>query len=258
MHTPDFSSVTEVPGARASAEQLSSLYTRYHFAADLCRGKDVLEVACGAGLALKYLAQSARRVVAGDIEEKNLTFARELCAGVGNIELRVIDAQALPFPDHSFDVVLLYEAIYYLPQAKLFVREAKRVLRPNGILVICTVNKDWPGFNSSPFSTRYYSVVELARLLHDAQFHVEVHGAFPDDPSTLKRRLIAALRRLAVTLHLIPRTMKGKELLKRMFYGKLESLRGVEEGMAPLEPLQPLPLDRVNGLYKVVYAVGRS
>lgn len=47
-----------------------------------------------------------------------------------------MDAQELPFQDATFDVVLLLEAIYYLPHAEKFMAEARRVLRPDGILFI--------------------------------------------------------------------------------------------------------------------------
>lgn len=64
----DFSSVTEVPGLRATDEQRSMLYTRYHLARTRSVGKDVLEVACGAGLGLGYLAETARSVTGVGID----------------------------------------------------------------------------------------------------------------------------------------------------------------------------------------------
>jgi len=58
----DYTTVTEMPGLKASREQLAMLYTRYAFAAKFCDGKDVLEVGCGAGQGLGYLATKARKV----------------------------------------------------------------------------------------------------------------------------------------------------------------------------------------------------
>jgi 2-polyprenyl-3-methyl-5-hydroxy-6-metoxy-1,4-benzoquinol methylase len=62
----DYCTVTELPGSNATKEQLARLYHRYHFAAGFCEGKDVLEVACGAGQGLGYLARKAKSVVGGD------------------------------------------------------------------------------------------------------------------------------------------------------------------------------------------------
>lgn len=67
----EYGDVTETPDTKASSEQLTRLYTRYRFASEFCKDKDVLEVACGAGLGLGYLARFAKRVVGGDYDEKN-------------------------------------------------------------------------------------------------------------------------------------------------------------------------------------------
>jgi hypothetical protein len=88
-------------------------------------------------------------------------------------------------------------------------------------LLIATANKDWTEFNPSPFSTRYFSVPELGKLLQNDGFKVEFYGAFSTMPKTIKEKVISNIRKIAVTLHLIPKTMKGKELLKKIFYGKL-------------------------------------
>jgi len=67
----DYTSVTEIAGSKVSNEQLLRMAHRYHFAAGFCAGKDVLEVACGAGVGLGYLAKFAKRVVGGDIDQKS-------------------------------------------------------------------------------------------------------------------------------------------------------------------------------------------
>src|SRR2546427_9416346 len=108
----DYTSVAETPTLKASREQVSMLYTRYHFAADHCLGKVVLEVACGAGQGLGYLAKKAKLVVGGDYTENLLRVAQR--SYNRRVPLLHLDAHALPFRDSSFDVVLLYEAIYYL------------------------------------------------------------------------------------------------------------------------------------------------
>ncbi|HOM17804.1 MAG TPA: hypothetical protein PLQ00_10775, partial [Thermoguttaceae bacterium] len=61
--TADYTGVTELPGNLAHKEQLSILMTRYHWAAQYARDREVLEAACGAGQGLGYLRRTARRVV---------------------------------------------------------------------------------------------------------------------------------------------------------------------------------------------------
>ncbi len=133
-----------------------------------------------------------------------------------------------------------------------------RVLRDGGILLIATVNNDWPEFNPSPFSTRYFSVPELGRLLQDNGFNMEFYGAFSALPNGFKEKLIATIKKIAVTLHLIPKTMKGKEFFKRIFFGKLIPLPPeIKDRMAEYSPPVPIPPDSPNYEYKVIYAVAR-
>ena len=127
-----------------------------------------------------------------------------------------LDAHALPFRSASFGAVLLYEALYYLVEPGRFVAEAGRVLSRPGCLVVSTVNREWSDFNPSPLSTRYFSGHELVSLLNERCFQTEIFGAFPVVQETAKERAVSALRRATIRLHLIPPTMKGKELLKRI------------------------------------------
>jgi SAM-dependent methyltransferase len=254
--TIDYTPVTEVPENRVTQEQLTRIYHRYRFASDLCQEKDVLEVGCGAGLGLGYLAGHARRVVAGDYTESLVQRAKGHYGQ--RIGLCALDAHRLPFRDGTFDVVILHEAIYYLASAETFVQEACRLLRQHGILLIGTVNKDWPEFNPSPYSTRYYAAEELVELLRNEGLEVKLYGAFMAGANDLKEKAIAMLRRIAVPLRLIPQTMKGKEYLKRIFYGKLVTLGGeIHEGLCQYDPPVTIPSEHADVHHKIIYAVGR-
>jgi len=98
------------------------VYTRYAFAAKLCEGRNVLEVGCGGGHGLGYLAKRARRVIGGDYTEGLLAQANRHYGG--RISLVQFDGHALPFRSGSFGVVLLCEGLYYLTNATKFVDES--------------------------------------------------------------------------------------------------------------------------------------
>jgi len=101
-------------------------------------------------------------------------------------------------------------------------------------------------------------VPELGKLLQGNGFKVEFYGAFSAIPNNIKERLISIIRRIAVALHLIPKTMKGKELLKKIVFGKLLTLPNeVEEGMCEYVSPVPIPHCSANYQYKVLYAVAR-
>lgn len=60
MEQPCFWTITEAPSTGASTEQMSILYTRYNVARRYAAGRDVLEVACGAGVGLGLIAGIAK------------------------------------------------------------------------------------------------------------------------------------------------------------------------------------------------------
>jgi ubiquinone/menaquinone biosynthesis C-methylase UbiE len=253
----DYTSVTEVPGVGASREQLARLYTRYAVAASHCASKDVLEVACGAGPGLGFLASRSARVVGGDYTDGLLRLARRHYGA--RIPLVRLDAQALPFRSAAFDVVILYEALYYLRDADQFVREAHRILRPTGAVLVCTVNPEWPDFNPSPFSRRYFSARELRGLLGRHGFVVEIHAAFPSARDSARDRLVSLIKRAAVTARVMPRTMRGKQVLKRVFFGALAPIPPeITEGMATAWPLTSIAPDGPAGEHKLIFATGRK
>ncbi len=250
----DYSTVTETSGHRVTKQAISMLYTRYAYAAGFCRDKDVLEVACGAGQGLGYIAKRARRVVGGDYTVALLKQAQR--ASGSRLPLLRLDAHDLPFRAASFDVVLLYEAIYYLTQPEQFLDECRRVLRPDGLLILCTVNPEWSDFNPSPFSARYFSATELAEVLSKCGFRVELQGGFPVTDRSPVDLLVSLVKRAAVAMHLIPATMKGKEFLKRIFYGPLVQFPPcIEDGMADYAAPAPLLPSSPTRDYKVIYAL---
>jgi hypothetical protein len=123
------------------------------------------------------------------------------------------------------------------------------------VLIICSVNPSWTEFNPSPFSRRYFSAGELHALLERHGLRASLFGGFSERRSGLGT-LIAALRRIAVRFHLIPKTMKGKQLLKRIFMGRLHPLPAEvsEEHGAYVQP-QPIESCDLSST-KVLYAVG--
>lgn len=250
--------ITEVPGQQATPEQMSMFYTRYRFLAGFCAGRDILEVACGGGQGLGYLARVARSVSAGDVDERILPFVRTRYLGRPAIQVQKLDAHDLPFKEGSFDVVAMLDAIYWLRDQEQFVREARRVLRPGGVLLVTTVNRHWNEFNPSPFATRYLDAVELEQLLIAGGFSVETHVAFAAAPTGLVARGVGTIRHIMVKWRLVPTSIRLKALLKRMFIGRLAPIpEEVVDDMAPYSAPMPLGAAFVRSDWKLIYAVAR-
>jgi SAM-dependent methyltransferase len=230
------------------------LVTRYAHAASYCAGKDVLEVGCGAGHGLGYIGSHARRVVGGDCTHRLLKIASERY-GAGFPLVR-LDAQGLPFASASFDVVILHEAIYYLASPNAFVIEARRLLRPGGRLIMSTVNRDWRDFNPSPFSHWYPTAMALRAMLEMHFSSVEISASFPVLESSPHDAARSFLKRVAVRMGLIPKTMSGKRLLKRLFFGGLIQVPAeITDSLAPYVQPVRIPATGPCPGYKMLSAV---
>ncbi len=129
--------------AAVAARELWPLGERVVDRAAIRRADDVLDVACGTGNAAIRAAQAGGRVAALDLTPELLDTGRELAAGVG-VEVGWIegDAEALPFPDRSFDVVVSTVGVMFAPRHRVAAGELVRVLRPEGRMVLCSWAED--------------------------------------------------------------------------------------------------------------------
>jgi len=251
-----FLDVTEQPGEPVTSEQVARLCSRYHWARGYCAGKDVLEIACGTGIGLPYIAKAARSVKAGDASEEVYAILKQRLGE--RFEIRRFPAERIPYPDGSFDVVILFEAIYYLESPEAFVRECKRVLRAGGTVLVSTANKDLFDFTPSLFAKVYYGVVELASLFGGAGFAVEFFGDSPVAQASVAQRVLRLVKMAATKLRLIPKTMRGKRLLKRLVFGRLQPMpQAIDESRIPDTNFTRLRMERPDRDHKVIFCAAR-
>jgi ubiquinone/menaquinone biosynthesis C-methylase UbiE len=104
---------------------------------EVASGKEVLELACGPGTVARRVAPATRRMVSTDYSPKMIAQATRH-GTPENLTFEVADATRLPYPDSSFDVVLIANALHVMPEPGRALGEARRVLRPGGLLVCPT------------------------------------------------------------------------------------------------------------------------
>jgi len=101
-------------------------------------GKRILDVGCGLGMYVRAFHRFSDEVYGVDIDPEKIAEARRELPNV-----YVASAEALPFPDGFFDVVLSHEVLEHLGDDRKGVEEASRVLKPGGRLVVFVPNRLW-------------------------------------------------------------------------------------------------------------------
>ena len=179
-------------------------------AADLARrmprdpGGDVLELACGTGLQTKALRErldAARRLVATDLNAPMLDFARRKLGGLAGLAWQEADAGKLPFGEDEFGAVACSLGIMFVPDKRAFFSEARRVLKPGGLLLFNVWDRDV----ENPCVRIYGEVVE---------------AMFPGDPEIRFRA---------------PYLMHDTEMLRALVAGGGFKVRRLEKVRVPVE-----------------------
>jgi len=252
----DLNTITELPGTQVTELQIRRSFQRYKFASNLIKGGNVLEVGCGGGQGLSLLSKNAEKVIGCDIDKNNLKIAQLTYKKIDSIDVIEMDAEMLEFEKNYFNYIILFEAIYYIKDVNNFLNKCFELLRKEGKLIICTANKDWPEFNPSVFSTKYFSVPELNILIEKAGFVVSTYGGFPDIKSGLIPRILSLIKRVAVKFHLMPKTMKGKLLLKKLFQGNIIYFPKIlDDNLFSFEEPRSIPNDEIDSIHTAIFAI---
>lgn len=156
----------EHPGKRRSLNEIVQQLERAGF-----KGREVLDVGCGPGFLLRVLLDRGYEASGVDHSEAALQLAR----GRVDAELRQADAcGALPWPDESFDAVVLHDVIEHLHEPHTALAELRRVTRQGGFLLLSTLNersvlhrvlgRGW-SFYRDPTHVKPYDIDSLTALL---------------------------------------------------------------------------------------------
>jgi len=99
----------------------------------------ILDAGCGIGVYVARFREYSQQVHGVDIDAERVAEASRLLPNI-----RVASAEALPYPDCMFDLVLSHEVLEHVPDDRQAVREACRVLKPGGRLIVFVPNRWYP------------------------------------------------------------------------------------------------------------------
>lgn len=101
--------------------------------------RDILEVGAGLGFYSRFLAVQTGHLVLCDPNIEALEHAADLVGWASPttvLDTICCEGEALPFPNQFFDVIVSRMAMHHMNQPKIFIEEASRSLRPNGVLIL--------------------------------------------------------------------------------------------------------------------------
>lgn len=141
------------PYARDMADRIGAL-----------NASNVLELACGTGILTRRLLDILPRhsnLLATDLNEAMIDYARPKFTNDSNVKLEVMDATGLTLPSDAFDAVVCQFGWMFFPDKLAAARESHRVLRPEGHLLFSV----WDSFVANPICR--YDCVQYRKSLRE-------------------------------------------------------------------------------------------
>jgi len=142
---------------------------RYLYATQFAEGKVVLDIACGEGYGSDLLAKNAKKVTGVDISEETISHAKKTYKK-DNLEFLIGSVADVPIDGKGiFDLIVSFETIEHVCEEdqKKFMKEVKRLLKPNGVF-IC----------STPDKKAYSDLSEYKNEFHVKEFYKEEYEDF--------------------------------------------------------------------------------
>ena len=165
----------EMEGAQIHYEHLH----RYAWATSLVEGQVVLDLACGEGYGAYMLAQTAKQVVGVDLNEEVIRHASSKYIR-GNLRFLQGAMEEIPLEGQAlFDVIVCFEAIEHTDQQDRVFAEIKRLLKPEGRLIISTPNKYLYTDQTqavNPFHKREFYLADFQQCLQEHFRYVALWG----------------------------------------------------------------------------------
>lgn len=170
--------------ANAPAFSAEAIMNRFKDSLSPKKSGVMLDLACGPGILLAGLASTMKLNVGVDLTPKMIQMARAKCLAANLTNTRFLESPAenLPFASHLFDCVVTRLTLHHFMEPIYVLREVKRILKPDGLLVIADLLS-----SEDPTETQLHNALEqlrdpshirmlpeseLLKVVNEAGFHI--------------------------------------------------------------------------------------
>jgi SAM-dependent methyltransferase len=165
----EFTGERVVPG-EVESDLWNEHVSRYRFAAQFAKDRTLVDIGCGAGYGAEMLARCARSVRAFDVSDEAIDWAREHYQAK-NLQFDRHACDSLPVESATVELAVAFELIEHLAEPESLLREARRILVPQGWFLVSTPNATYYDESRidagpNPFHAREYKLDEFRDLLH--------------------------------------------------------------------------------------------
>lgn len=208
----------------------------YGFVEPLCSGKKVLDLGCGSGYGTHRISKTAEEAHGVDVAGDAIAYAK---SHYTNENLHFLQVQAdspLPYPAVSFDVVLSFQVIEHVFDDDAYLREARRILKPGGTLIVITPdrkNRLLPGQKPwNRWHVREYGMSDLVEIIgrhFQVTKQLRMGADWPIAATEINRYSRTKWLTLPVTLPFVPEVLRRGALdLVHSFMDKFKPQRESE------------------------------
>lgn len=218
----DFTGERYVPESFNESDHMSGMHlNRYKFTIPFAHNKKVLDIACGEGYGVKMLADIAEAVMGIDIDRETIYHAINKYRQ-NNIDFQVGSVDKIEQPDQSFDLVISFETIEHVDHVtqKIFLREVERILKPGGLFIISTPDKDVGGEGHNTFHVHELNKAALTRMLYKEFAEVELYG---QDIKPYGNRILLVIARVLHKLVKLDKHKLRHKIFPKKFRLKLDT-----------------------------------
>jgi 2-polyprenyl-3-methyl-5-hydroxy-6-metoxy-1,4-benzoquinol methylase len=152
----------------------------YEFARQYIQGKSVLDIGCGNGYGTALMAQEAREITGLDYDKATVEANRGQYRNLTNVSFVQAKVPPLLLETDSVEVITAFQFIEHLTLRQEFLKEAFRVLKPKGVLLLTTPNVKRT-LARNPFHVHEYTFEEMHSELATIFHHFELFGLCGND-----------------------------------------------------------------------------